>query len=191
MTVAVNVDRVLRIIAGSAFVALLVFAPLNFGSTRSGGPGILTITCTGATFLWAASLVFGKRRPQVPVVAACAVALFVLCALPWITGLAHATSVLPFTETHFARVTDRWPLSVLANTSAVSLALTVALVAAILPLIDLARDRAWALAFGIALIGTAAVVGLLALLQNYTEATGIYWRADGKMPGTFCGTFFH
>ncbi|MBC8039941.1 MAG: O-antigen ligase family protein, partial [Opitutaceae bacterium] len=39
--------------------------------------------------------------------------------------------------------------------------------------------------------GTAAVVGLLALLQNYTEATGIYWRADGKMPGTFCGTFFH
>lgn len=191
MTFASHVGSVLRIAAGSGFAALLIFAPLNFGSTRAGGAGIIASTCATATLIWVASLVFKRRRPQVPVVAACAAAIFVLCALPWISGLAHATSVMPFTETHFARVTARWPLSVLASTPADTLALTVGLVAAILPLIDLARDRAWALAFGIALTGTAVVIGLLALLQNYTHATGIYWRADGRMPGTFCGTFFH
>lgn len=191
MTLAGQVGPILRIAAGSAFVALLIFAPLNFGSTRSGGSGIITITCAVATLLWAASIVFTRRRPQVPVVAAGAAAVFVLCALPWITGLVHATSVMPFTESHFSRISVRWPLSVLTNTPAASLALTVALVAAMLPLIDLARERVWALTFAISLVGTAAVVGVLALLQNYTAATGIYWRADGRMPGAFCGTFFH
>jgi hypothetical protein len=191
MTGAGNLGRVLRAAAGSAFVVLLVFAPLNFGSTRVGGAEIISITCAFATFLWAASLFCSRRSPETPVVAACAAALFIVCALPWITGLVQATSVMPFTETHFARVTARWPFSVLANTRADSLALTVALVAAILPLIDFARDRIWALAFALAIIATATVIALLALLQNYTGATGIYWRADGRMPGTFCGTFFH
>jgi O-antigen ligase len=191
MTVAGNTGRILRTAAGSAFVPLLVFAPLNFGSTRAGGAAIIAAVCAAATLLWTASLVIGRRRPSVPVVAAVAAAVFVVCALPWIGGLNQATPVMPFTETHFTRVTDRWPFSVLANTRADSLALTVALVAAILPLIDLSRDRVWALAFAITIVATAVVVALLAVLQNHTGATGIYWRADGRMPGTFCGTFFH
>jgi O-antigen ligase len=77
------------------------------------------------------------------------------------------------------------------RTPANALPFTLALAASALPLIDLARTRGWALAFSLALTLTAAAVGLLALLQNLTHAQGIYWRDDGRMPGNFCGTFFH
>ena len=67
----------------------------------------------------------------------------------------------------------------------------VALVAAILPLSDLARSPRWALAYAITLTTTAVIIAGLALAQNHTHATGIFWRNDGRMPGAFAGTFFH
>jgi hypothetical protein len=98
---------------------------------------------------------------------------------------------MPFTQLHFAHVAARWPYSIVWRTPGNTLALTLALAASSLALVDLARSRDWALAFSVALVGTAVLVGLLALLQNYTHASGIYWRHDGRMPGNFCGTFYH
>lgn len=188
---ATRVGRGLRFAAGVVFTGLLVLAPLNFGSTRAGGAGLLTAGCAGATLLWLAARLCGGPRRSVPATAVACVALFALAALPWITGLASLTSVAPFTEIHFARVAARWPASIVWRTPDGALAFTLALAAAALPLIDLARSRGWALAFGVALTATAVAVGLLALLQNYTHATGIYWRQDGRMPGNFSGTFYH
>ena len=181
----------LRLAAGVVLTGLLVFAPLNFGSTRAGGPEVLTAGCTVATLLWAASLVCRGPRPQVPVGAAACIVLLTLAAFPWIAGLAPLTSVSAFTQNHFADVVARWPSSIVWRTPANALASTLALAAAALPLIDLARTRGWALTFSLALTLTAVAIGLLALLQNYTHATGIYWRNDGRMPGNFCGTFYH
>ena len=185
-----NAARWLRRAAGVVFTGLLIFAPLNFGSTRAGGMEILTAVSTGAVLLWVASLLCGGRA-GVPSWAAVAAAWFTLAAIPWITGLASLTTVVPFTRLHFAQVVARWPYSIVWRTPENTLPFTLALAASALALIDLARTRAWALAFSIALTGTATAVGLLALLQNYTHATGIYWRDDGRMPGNFAGTFFH
>ena len=44
--------RTLRGGAGIVFTALLVWAPLNFGSARQGGIRILCWTCVVATLLW-------------------------------------------------------------------------------------------------------------------------------------------
>ena len=183
--------RGLQIAAGVVFTGLLVFAPLNFGSTRAGGAEVITVGCTLATLLWAAALGCGGPRALLPTGAVACLGLFLLAALPWITGLARPTAVADFTRLHFARVAARWPSSMVWHTSASALAFTLALAAATLPLIDLARSRHWALVFGIALVGTAGAVALLALLQNYTHATGIYWRDDGRLPGNFSGTFYH
>lgn len=191
MTIVQKVGRILRIGAGVGLAALLVFAPLNFGSTRAGGSTVVALACASATCLWAASLILSRRRPDVPIFVACATAVFVLAALPWISGLASATPATAFTEGHFARVVVRWPFSILSRSPAEALVLLVALVAAILPFVDLARERLWARTFGLTLAGTAVLVAGLALAQNYSGATGIYWRDDGRMPGTFCGTFFH
>ena len=180
----------LRVAAGVVLTGLLVFAPLNFGSTRAGGMEILTAGCTLAVLLWIASLSCG-RSGSVPAGAGASVALLAVAALPWITGLASPTPVASFTQTHFAHVAARWPYSIVWRTPASTLAFTLAAAAAALPLIDLARARGWALTFSVALVATAVAVGLLALLQNYTHATGIYWRDDGRMPGNFCGTFYH
>jgi O-antigen ligase len=183
--------RGLRAASGLVFTGLLVLAPLNFGSTRAGGSGVIAAGCAGAVLLWVAARWCGGPRVPVPPAAVACVALFFVAALPWITGLARPTSVADFTRQHFARVAARWPYSIVWHTPASALAFTVALAAAVLPLIDLARSRPWALVFSVALVATAVAVALLALLQNFTHATGIYWRHDGRMPGNFSGTFYH
>jgi hypothetical protein len=191
VTAAGQFGRILRTAAGLGFAGLLVFAPLNFGSTRAGGPEVIAFGCGAATVLWAASLVCAGRRPQVPAAAAFAAALFVLAALPWGAGLYRPTPVSAFTQAHFARVAARWPFSIVWRTPENALVLAVALAASALALTDLARTPGWALTFALALTATAVAVGVLALLQNYTRATGIYWRDDGRMPGNFTGTFYH
>jgi hypothetical protein len=181
----------LRGAAGAGFAGLLVFAPLNFGSTRAGGSEIIALTCTIATLLWFASCVRSGHRPQVPAAAAGAAVLLVLAAVPWITGLVSPTPVAVFTETHFARVVAHWPFSIVWRTPINTLALILALAASALALIDLARSPGWALTFSLSIALTGSAVALLAMLQNHTAASGIYWRNDGPMPGTFCGTFYH
>ena len=187
----VPTGRWLRLAAGVVFTGLLIWAPLNFGSTRAGGTEWLTAGCTLATLLWLAAWVASGPRAPLPPGAVASVTLLTLAALPWITGLARLTPMAPFTSTHFAQVAARWPYGIVWRTPDNTLPFILALAAAALPLIDLARHRSWALTFSIALTGTAVAVGLLALLQNYTHAAGIYWRDDGRMPGHFCGTFFH
>jgi len=182
--------RALRGAAGVLFTLLLVVAPLNFGSTRPGGLELLAAGCALATLCWAASLLGGPPA-RVPVVAAACACLLTLAALPWLTGLGLPTAVSAFTQTHFAHVAARWPTSLVATTPAGALAFTLALTASTLALIDLAQTRGWALAFAVALVATAVAVASLALLQNYTHAVGIYGRDDGRMPGNFCGTFYH
>lgn len=191
MTVAGHAGRALRIAAGSGFAALLVFAPFNFGSTRAGGPDLVALIVFFATGLWALSLLFPGRRPWVPFLAAGAAGLVMLAALPWFLGLVHPTSVSSFTQAHFARVADRWPVSIVWRTPANTLALMLALSVSFIALIDLARSRAWALAFAVTLVTTAVGVAVLAMLQNATGASGIYWRDDGRMPGSFWGVFYH
>lgn len=188
---ATRAGRGLRVAAGVIFTALLVFAPLNFGSTRAGGPGVITFACAAATGLWLAAQLAGGRRARLPAMAVACVALLAVAAVPWLTGLATPTPVAEFTQGHFARVVARWPYSTVWPAPGGSLAFILVLAASALALIDLARSRRWALTFCLALTGTATVVALLALAQNYTHATGIYWRDDGRMPGNFSGTFYH
>ncbi len=136
------VSRGLRLAAGVVFTALIIFAPLNFGSTREGGPALIASGCAVATLLWLASLPGGGPRVRLPLAAAGCVGLLILAALPWITGLAPLTPVSPFTAAHFAQVVARWPYSIVWRTPANTLALTLALAVAALALIDLARSRA-------------------------------------------------
>ncbi|MBC8011575.1 MAG: hypothetical protein H7067_15935, partial [Burkholderiales bacterium] len=152
----------LRFASGTVFTALLVVAPLNFGSTRPGGAELIAFACAAATLLWAASLTLARRAPAIPLSVAAAAACFVVAALPWITGLASATSTAPFTESHFARVEARWPVSILAAPVFSAPLLLVALAAAALPLTDLAREPRWALTFAVTLTTTAFLVAVLA-----------------------------
>ena len=191
MTARTQFGCALRGASGAILVGLLVFAPLNFGSTRAGGPEAITVGCFTATLLWCLACAIGRHRPQVPAFVLFATVFFAVATLPWITGLALATPVSPFTQQHFAHVAARWPFSIVWRTPGNTLAFALALAASVIPLVDLARSRGWALGFALALTATAAGVALLALAQNYTHATGIYWRDDGRLPGNFCGTFYH
>ncbi len=191
MIVVEPLGRVLRLCAGAVFTALLVFAPLNYGSTREDGADLVALTAALATLLWAASLPFAGRSARVPVFAACALAFFVIAAVPWIGGFAHATSLSAFTETHFTNVSARWPVSIVWRDSLNTVLLSLALAGSALALVDLSRDRGWALTFSVTLVGVAVVVASLAMLQVATGARGIYWLDHGRLPGNFSGVFYH
>lgn len=180
-----------RTAAGLVFTGLLVFAPLNFGSTRSGGPGLLAGGCAAATALWLCSLALRREVPALPRWATVGAALVVAAALPWLAGWVEPTSVLRFTAAHFARIAQRWPHSLVWSTPANTLALTVALAVAVLPLLDLARSRRWALAFAVALAGTAAAIGVLSLAQSFTRAPGMLGQREPGLATNFAGTFYH
>jgi hypothetical protein len=71
------------LVAGWIFVGLVIFAPLNFGSTRAGGPEILTGGCVLGTVVWALSFAAGGPRPQLPWAMVASVLLLAVAALPW------------------------------------------------------------------------------------------------------------
>jgi len=182
---------VLRNAAGLGFTALLVVAPLNFGSIRHGGPELLATGCAVSTGLWLASLALRRRAPALPRWALLGAMLVLAAALPWFAGWVEPTSVLRFTAVHFARVVQRWPHSIVWTTPGNTLALTVALAMALPPLLDLARSRRWSLTFAVALVGTAAGIGILALAQSLSDAPGMTWQRDPGMVTNFAGTFHH
>lgn len=182
---------VARTAAGAVFCALLAWAPLNFGSARAGGPALLAGGCALGTALWGLAWLLRGPRPDVPRWAWLGSGLVLLAALPWAAGWFPPTGTMPFTAIHFARVAARWPRGLVATDPATAMALAVALAAAFPALLDLARSRRWALAFAAVAVGTAAIVGSLALAQSFTRAPGLLWRADPGMPTNFAGTFFH
>ncbi len=180
----------LRIAAGLLFIVLFVVAPLNYGSTRAGGPGFLALGCITATMIWAASCLLERRLPRIPGVVLAASGFIVLMALLWRGHVFNLTAIPAFTREHSIDVAMRWPHSILALTSDGAAILAAGLGLAILPLIDLARNRGWALAFSTTLVVTGVVVALLALAQNVTGAPGIYWRPENQA-GNIAGPFFH
>lgn len=191
MSPSFSLGKGLRLIAGLVFTALLVYAPLNYGSTRAGGPEIIAAGCSLGTVLWLLSALITRNRPQVPRFVLVGAGVVIASILPWALGWIEPTAVAEFTQHHFARVVARWPVSVLYLSPSTALWLSLALVVSLIPLIDLAASRAWSTTFIITLTGTATLVALLALAQNYTGAKGIYWHNDGRMPGFFCGPFYH
>jgi len=169
----------------------LVIAPLNFGSTRPSGAWLLTGLLGAAATSWAACLVCERRLPETPVPVLLGLGALACAALYWLSGAASPVTPAEFTRLHFARIVARWPHSVMNHEMGATIALHVALGLALWMVIDLARDRAWMIAFAAIMVGTGVIVTGIALLQNLTHATGLFWRAEGRLPGKFWGPFFH
>ncbi|MEI6466070.1 MAG: hypothetical protein WCQ89_15200, partial [Verrucomicrobiota bacterium] len=87
----------MRAAAGLGLLALLVIAPLHYGSTRPGGIEWLLALGAPTVLLWAASLVVERRHPVVPAIFAGFAGLVLLAAVPWLTGLAQPTAIAAFT----------------------------------------------------------------------------------------------
>lgn len=169
----------------------LVLAPLAHGSTRPAGAWLLVALLGAAAGCWLVSWWPARRVPLLPTPVWIGLGLLLLSLAPWFTGLAQPTSAAAFTSAHLARLVARWPASVTAPDPALALALGAGAGLALALAADLARDRRWRIAFATLVVLTATAVTLLALMQNLTQAPGIYWRNEGPMPGRFWGTFFH
>jgi O-antigen ligase len=109
----------------------------------------------------------------------------------WISGAVQPTTPVDFTRTHFERIVARWPHSVVNFDLGSSIAIHAGLGLTLWIVADLSRDRTWLFILASVMVGTAVVVAFIALVQNQTHATGIFWRAEGRMPGRFWGPFFH
>lgn len=176
--------------AGGLLTAALCFAPLAYGATRPQALWLLIALLGGAALCWVAGLRVSRRWPPAPPFLLLGLGLLALSLLPWL-GLFVFTPAAEFTAAHFARLTARWPASIIATDAGALIALAAGLGLALWIVADLARHRRWLLVFTTAMVATAVAVTLIAFLQLNTRAAGIYWAEAGRLPGRFWGTFFH
>ena len=180
-----------RRLSGGLIASALVIGPLNFGSTRASGGWLLTSLVGAAAVCWAISLVLEKRIPETPLPVLAGLGALACSALVWLSGFTLPTSPLEFTRHHLARVVARWPHSVVDHEMGSTIAFHAALGLVLWMVVDFARDRSWMIAFTSVIVAVGVVVAGIALLQNLTQAAGIFWRSEGRMPGKFWGPFFH
>jgi len=171
-------------------VALLT-GPLNFASIRPPGVWLLVFLLGSAGICWAVGLALEKRIPATPLPVVIGLFALTIAALLWLPSFASATAPAEFTRAHLANVIARWPNSIVDFDPKAVIALHAGLGLALWIACDLARDRGWMLLFASVMCVAGTATALLAIAQNITGATGMYWRTEGAMPGRWCGPFFH
>jgi hypothetical protein len=169
----------------------LVVGPLNYASTRPGSMWLLIAAIGLAAFCWAGALALEQRIPATPLPVLAGLLALASAAIFWIFGAELATPAAEFTRNHFARVIARWPNSVVNFEPGAVIALHAGLGLALWMTMDLARDRQWVLILAATMVVVGAIVALLAMAENMTHATGIFWQMGTRLPGRFWGTFFH
>ena len=180
----------LRFLAGVLLMAGLVLAPLNYGATRLVPFQTLTGLAGLAAFVWLLSGCIVRSWSLPPLLPQLGVTLIAVSASVWLFVL-PAPELPAFTARHLARVSARWPQSVLPRNFGQLLLWSGCAVGAWFAFVDLAKQPGWRIAFAGAMLVSGGMVALLGLLQNATHARGIYWNSSVPMPGAFFGTFFH
>ena len=180
----------LKTVAGVVLLTALAMAPLNYGSTRLiPFQTLIALAATGA-IAWVTSCCVSLTWSVPPLVACVGVVLIAVVASVWLIVLP-----LPdwpaFTAKHVARLSNRWPHSIVPRDFGLLLVWSAAGIGAWFALADLARNPAWRWSIAGVMLLSGAAVAFLGLLQNATRARGIYWDDKIRMPGAFFGTFFH
>ena len=182
---------VLSKLAGRLLQLTLVFAPLAFACTRAWAWSALVILLHIVTGIWILACWSEGCWPRVQrnvLIAASLLGLYV-----WLRGFAIAP-LLPdaFTAAHFARITARWPESVIERTPHGVTELVSGLLGIFLVAMDLGALARWRRRFVATLVLAGTLTVLLGLAQNATHAPGIYWEKPvHSMPSQFFGPFFH
>lgn len=181
----------LRRLSGGLMAAALSAGPLNDASVRPAGMWMLICLLGTAAFCWAGGLALERRLPATPLPVVIGLFALTVAALFWLSNFSSATSATEFTRVHLAKIIARWPNSVVDFDAGTVIALHAGLGLALWITCDLTRDGVWMFLFAAVMCAAGAATALLAIAQNVTHATGIYWRTEGAMPGRFWGPFFH
>lgn len=181
---------VIRAAAGCVLLVALALAPLNYGSTRLVPFELLIALCAIGAVAWGASRAMARTGSVPPRLAQLGVTLIAVSAVTWI--LALVVPALPdFTARHLARISARWPYSVVPREFGQLLWWSACAIGAWFALADLARQATWRWRIAAVMLVSGGAVALLGLLQNATRAKGIFWDDSIRLPGAFFGTFFH
>jgi O-Antigen ligase len=180
-----------RATAGFALNATLLLGTLNYGGVRSGGTWLIVGGVTLATLAWLTACFRERRWPASPPLFLLAVATLLAPVLGWSLGGFSALPLPAFTHEHLARVLARWPHATLAIDPLAAAALATALPLACWISLDLARHRFWAYGLAATLLATALIATGVALAQNWSGATAIFWQTEPPYPTRFWGPFYH
>lgn len=182
---------VLSHVAGASLAAIVVLVPLAYGGTRPNALTALGWSLHVVMAVWILALAFERRKPDIAPVALWTAAA--LIAYVWARYIFFPTGgISPFTQAHFARIYDRWPESVILRTPSRMTLLTSGLVCGFLVAADVTRRTVWRRGLLYSMVTAGVAVTVLGLLQNATQAPGIYWESPRHpMPSQFFGTFYH
>lgn len=178
-------------LAGGGLALLLVFGPLAFACTRPEPLSWLSRGLHGVVGVWILGLIVERRFPGIPRLAfnsAIALILYAWLRLWW----GESVPISGFTLSHFSRIYDRWPESIILRTPETITFLASGLLGGFLVATDLTRRSLWRRTLLFTMVGVGCSVVILGLVQNATHAPGIYWeRPKNHMPSPFFGPFYH
>lgn len=177
--------------SGGLLVFVLVCAPLDYACTRPEPLQALGWGLHLVLGLWILGLLIERRWPGIPRLAlGSAVALMIFAWLRlWCF---EPAAISDFTLSHFSRIYDRWPESVILRTPGAITLLSSGLLGVFLVATDLTRRSIWRRTLLFTLVATGGAVVILGLAQNATHAPGIYWQVPKHhMPSPFFGPFYH
>ncbi|MCR6655789.1 MAG: O-antigen ligase family protein [Opitutus sp.] len=177
----------LRNSSGWLLLCALALAPLAWAGTRPAALTGLTALVAAGGAVWAVSAL--SIRPALPLLPLIGAGLVAAVALCWC--FLPSPTLPEFTAKHFARVSHRWPTSMIPREPATLIMWASACVLAFLAWLDLLRESLWRFRTALTVAATGIAVAVLGLAQNATHARGIFWEHGPRVPTTFFGTFYH
>ena len=178
-------------IAGRLLQLVAVLAPLAYAGTRAWAWSALAGLLHFVTVIWILGCWQEHRWPRI------SRRLMIASIFLWVYILVRGFAFEPllpdaFTTEHFARISARWPESVIERTPRGVTELVSGLIGVFLVTLDLAAISRWRKRLARAMVCAGVITVSLGLTQNATHAKGIYWQEPLRsMPSQFFGPFFH
>lgn len=168
------------------FLALIPFAALNFGLTRSSGISAFNLLMGGTFLVWILGHLLAWRRPQVGWIP------FLLClAILAVGGFTTAAGYPDLVETDTSDWPD-WLQTVVTSYGTYDLDLsmaamfrTVALLAGFLIAVDIFSNATWGRRLLFTLSMTALAIVAFVFVQKFTGNLLVLKSEDGKVPLSF------
>lgn len=191
----VPLSRRLKEFAGFLLLVAVVVAPWAYGGTRTEGMWLIGWILLAAGLCGLAGLVLAGGLPDLPI--ACWGTSLVLIVLTWALFFRGERWMLDQTSLDaVAWNLQRWPTSVTFRPPLVLTLLATGLLASLVIVADLSREKKWRRRFLFAMAGTGATIAAFGIAQTLLGAETIFWQAPygdkrDVVPGHFFSTFFH
>jgi len=173
------------------FLAILVYAPWAYGSTRPWTITLLNALLALVVILWGATCAVERRRPLIPL--PCTLACGGLLALGWFMAW-NAHQIYDTELYQFVPISSTFPLApgAIDGPAAREMMLRIsALIGAFLFAVDFLQEKRWRRRFAWTILAAGSSLVAFGLVERILSAPMIFWETGRETQHFFATYFYH